>query len=321
MGWDQLGVGLLRHIAWVAIAAAAACTPPGSDRSDTGSTGLVDYARGTYVVLLGTGTPNAEPDRAGPAVAVVVNGTAYVVDAGPGVVRRAAAVAQSGIGALDPKRLDRVFLTHLHSDHTVGLPDLILTPWVLERERPLQVFGPPGTEAMTRHLVAAYEADIHRRVDGLQPQNATGYRVDAREIQPGPVYRDSNVTVTAIAVAHEDWPVAYGYRFETADRVIVVSGDTRPHDSLVTACAGCDILVHEVYSDAGFSRREPEWQRYHARSHTSASELAAVAARAHPRLLVLYHQLLWGTTPDELVAEIRRGYDGQIVFGRDLDVF
>lgn len=314
-------MGLLRRFAWLAVVAIIGCTVPKDDGLVARSPDVERYARGTHLVLLGTGTPNAEPDRAGPAVAIVVNGSAYVVDAGPGVVRQAAAAAERGITALEPQRLDRVFLTHLHSDHTVGLPDLILTPWVLEREHPLEVFGPPGTDAMARHLIAAYEADIRRRVDGLQPQNVTGYRVEAREIAPGVVYRDSNVVVTAIPVAHEDWPVAFGYRFETLDRVIVVSGDTRPSDSVVAACAGCDVLLHEVYADAGFSRREAEWQRYHARSHTSASELAAVAAMARPKLLVLYHQLLWGTTPDDLVAEIQRGYDGRVVFGRDLDVF
>lgn len=280
-----------------------------------------DYTRGTYVVLLGTGTPNADPERSGPAVAVVVNGASYLVDAGPGVVRRAAAAAARGIPALEPPMLDRVFLTHLHSDHTVGLPDLMLTPWVLERDRPLEVFGPTGTDQMVAHLLAAYDADIRRRIDGLQPQNATGWRAVPHVVTPGVVYRDSNVTVTAVAVPHEDWPEAFAYRFETADRVIVISGDTRPTDAVVAACGGCDVLVHEVYSDAGFARRPPEWQRYHAHAHTSAGALAELASRARPRLLVLYHQLLWGTTPDELAAEVRRGYDGVVMFGKDLDVF
>jgi ribonuclease BN (tRNA processing enzyme) len=280
-----------------------------------------DYARGTHVVLLGTGTPNAEPDRSGPAVAVVVNGASYLVDAGPGVVRRAAAAASRGVTALEPRRLDRVFLTHLHSDHTVGLPDLILTPWTLERERPLEVYGPTGTEAMVTHLLAAYEADIRRRLDGLQPQNASGWRAVPHGVTPGVVYADSNVTVSAVSVPHEDWPEAFAYRFQAADRVIVISGDTRATEAIVTACQGCDVLVHEVYSDAGFARRDPTWQRYHAHAHTSARALGALAARAHPRLLVLYHQLLWGSTPDELVAEVRSGFDGEVVFGRDLNVF
>ena len=280
-----------------------------------------DYSRGTHVVLLGTGTPNAEPERSGPAVAVVVNGVSYLVDAGPGIVRRATAAAARGVTALEPPNLDRVFLTHLHSDHTVGLPDLILTPWVLERARPLEVFGPAGTDQMVAHVLAAYDADIRRRLDGLQPQNETGWRAIPRVVTPGVVYVDSNVTVTAIPVPHEDWPEAFAYRFQTADRVIVISGDTRATDAIVAACNGCDVLVHEVYADAGFARRSADWQRYHAHAHTSATALGTLAARARPRLLVLYHQLLWGATPDELLAEVRRGFDGAVVFGNDLDVF
>jgi ribonuclease BN (tRNA processing enzyme) len=273
------------------------------------------------VVLLGTGTPNADPERSGPAVAVVVNGAAYLVDAGPGVVRRAAAAARNGITALEGRNLDRVFLTHLHSDHTLGLPDLMLTPWVLERARPLEVYGPAGTEAMTAHLLEAYAADIERRTRGFQPHNDTGWRVVAHEIGSGVVYRDSNVTVTAFAVLHEEWPQAFGFRFATADRVIVISGDARPSESVVEACAGCDVLVHEVYSDAGFARRPAEWQRYHVQAHTSATELAALATRARPKLLVLYHQLFWGTDPDSLVTEVRAQYSGSVVSGRDLEVF
>ena len=121
-------------------------------------------ARTASLVVLGTGTPNADPDRSGPALAVVVNGTAYLVDAGPGIVRRAAAAQRQGIDALAPKLLDNVFITHLHSDHTVGLPDLIFTPWVLERVKPLAVYGPPGVKAMTDHLEAAYAG--HPRAGG-----------------------------------------------------------------------------------------------------------------------------------------------------------
>jgi ribonuclease BN (tRNA processing enzyme) len=272
-------------------------------------------------VLLGTGTPNADPDRAGPALAVVVNDTAYLVDAGPGVVRRAAGAARRGVRALDAPRLTRVFITHLHSDHTVGLPDLIFTPWVLERATPLEVFGPPGIDEMVAHIEAAWTADVRRRIDGLQPQNTTGWEVRAHVVGPGVVYEDANVKVSAFAVPHEDWAHAYGYRFETADRVVVVSGDTRPSDAVVDACGGCDVLVHEVYSDAGFASRPPEWQRYHAKAHTSATELAALAARARPQLLVLTHQLFWGVSVETLLAEVRAGYDGRVVSGSDLDVF
>src|SRR5712692_8741593 len=118
----------------------------------------------TQIVLLGTGNPPADPERSGPATAIVVNGTPYLIDFGAGVVRRAAAaVADRGITALEPTNLRVVFVTHLHSDHTVGYPDLILTPWVLGRRVPLEVYGPPGIKAMTEHLLQAYSADFQAR--------------------------------------------------------------------------------------------------------------------------------------------------------------
>lgn len=275
----------------------------------------------TQLVLLGTGTPNAEEGRFGSAVSVVVNGTPYLVDAGAGVVHRANDAFRAGIEGMQPKNLARLFLTHLHSDHTVGLPDLIYTPWVLEREEPLQIFGPDGTELMAYHLGQAYQADVKVRLEGLEPANATGHRIEARNVGPGLIYQDDNVKVVAFEVAHGTWPAALGYRFETPDRVIVISGDTAPTDAIVEACRGCDILVHEVYSQAGWDRRVPVWQRYHAASHTSGPALAEIATRARPKLLVLTHQLLWGATPEELLEEVRSGFSGHVVYGRDLDVF
>lgn len=276
---------------------------------------------GSQVVLLGTGTPNAEPDRSGPAVAIVVNGAPYLVDCGPGVVRRAAAAAAKGIKGLAVARLDRLFVTHLHSDHTLGFPDLILTPWTLGRTEPLEVFGPKGIADMTAHLLQAYREDIETRTAGLEPSNRTGYKVDVHEIAPGEIYRDENVTVTAFAVSHSSWPQAFGFKFRTPDRTIVISGDTTPSEGIVQNCVGCDVLIHEVYSQKGFLSRPREWQKYHASSHTSSRELAQIASKTRPGLLVLYHQLLWGVTDEDLVREIRQTYAGKVVFGRDLDVF
>ena len=266
------------------------------------------------VILLGTGTPNAEPDRSGPAVAVVAGGRPYVMDAGPGVVRRAVAAG------LEPTRLARAFLTHLHSDHAAGLPDLLLTPWTMGREEPLKAWGPPGLAAMAAHVAAAYEADVHNRLGGLEPANDTGYRLVAHEVEPGVVYEDDGLTVEAFAVDHGAWP-AYGYRFRSGDRVVVISGDTRPCAAVAAAARGADVLVHEVYSARTLERQPPAWRRYHRAMHTSTRELAALAAEARPALLVLYHQLPWGATDDELAAEVKEGYAGEVVSGRDLDVF
>lgn len=274
-------------------------------------------------IVLGTGTPNADPDRSGPAVAIVRGTHSYLVDAGPGIVRRASAAARQGATALQMPRLHIVFITHLHSDHTAGLPDLILMPWVLDRTDPLEVFGPPGIKEMVDHLLAAYDADIHNRLDGLQPSNKTGIKVNVHVVKPGVVYRDSIVTVRAFEVPHANWEHAFGYRFESPQRSIVVSGDTRASDSVVKACHGCDVLVHEVYSAERYKTLSAAWKAYHKSAHTSTTELAAIAGRARPKLLVLYHQIWWGPTDDDLlVKEIHAaGYAGTVVSARDLGVY
>lgn len=304
-------------LSWALLSALVASTELAGQSPGPGSTPPPE----TRVLLLGTGTPNAEPDRSGPALAVVVNGAAYLVDAGPGVVRRANEARELGVEALAPENLRTVFLTHLHTDHTVGLPDLAYTPWTLGREEPLRVFGPTGTEAMARHLEAAYAEDVRMRLYGLEPANESGHRIVARDVEPGVVYEDDNVRVTAFPVRHGSWPQAFGYRFDTADRSIVVSGDAAPSPSVAAACSECDVLVHEVYSREGFLGRDPVWQRYHRSFHTSGPELGRLAAEARPRLLVLTHQLLWGASPEDLVAEIRTHFDGEIAYGRDLDVY
>lgn len=296
--------------------------PPTAPAPDTPPPETAPTAARTRVVLLGTGTPNADPDKWGPAVAVVVDGRSYLVDAGVGIVRRAAAMKDRGVEGLEPEDLRRVFITHLHSDHTLGLPDLMLSPWVLDRTEPLEVYGPPGIEEMTRHIEAAWRADVDMRLYGLEPQSSRGYRAVPHVIEPGRIYEDDLVRVDAIPVAHGSWSEAYGFRFETPDRTVVISGDTRPTESLAKACAGCDVLVHEVCSAERLATRSAAWQTYHHAFHTTTTELARIAAEAKPGLLVLYHQLYWGATDDDLVREIHEaGYDGRVVSAKDLDVF
>jgi len=279
----------------------------------------------TQVVVLGTGTPIINPDRSGPSVAVVVNGSAYLVDFGPGVVRRAAAAARDkNITALTPKNLKVVFATHLHSDHTAGLSDLYLTPAVEGRPGALELYGPPGIADMARHIQAAYVKDVDIRTEGLEHGNRAAYKINAHEIKPGLIYQDSNVKVTAFAVAHGTWDFSYGYRFDTADRSIVISGDTAPTPAIATACHGCDLLVHEVYSTAWFQQRTPAWQKYHSTFHTSTTALAEIANAAKPKQLVLYHQLF---RPEDdvdkvLIDEIRKaGFTGPVASAHDLDIF
>jgi ribonuclease BN (tRNA processing enzyme) len=276
--------------------------------------------RGTKVVILGSGTPVPNPDRSGPATAVIAQGRPYIVDAGPGIVRRAAEAARRGARQLDPRLLDTLFLTHLHSDHTAGLPDLWLTPAAVGRPRPLRVFGPPGTARMARHLEAAWSEDLAIRTEDESPGRSRGYGLEVKEIEPGIVFEDENVKVTAFAVDHGAWEHALGYRFDTPDRSVVVSGDTAPVDSVVEACDGCDVLVHDVYCEAGWRPGPPSWRRYHATHHTSGPQLAEIASRAEPGLLVLTHLLLFGCSEKRLLSEVTAGYDGEVVLPDDLQI-
>jgi len=298
--------------------------PPATSRAQTPTpTPSASPAR-TQIVLLGTGNPAANPDRSGPSVAIVVNDTPYIIDCGPGVVRRASAALKKGVAGLAVPKLKTAFITHLHSDHTLGYPDLIFTPWVLGRKEPLEVFGPAGLKAMTDHILLAYSEDIDIRTNGLEHGNQTGYKVNAHEIKPGIVYKDENVTVKAFLVHHGSWREAYGYRFETPDKVIVLSGDCAPSPSVIENCDGCDVPLHEVYTQVGYDESNADWRKYITNFHTSAKELAELATKAKPKLLVLYHQMFFGgakDTEEGLLQEIRQHYTGKVVSAHDLDVY
>jgi ribonuclease BN (tRNA processing enzyme) len=256
-----------------------------------------------------------------------VNDTPYLVDFGPGVVRRASAAATSrGIAALQPVKLRIVFATHLHSDHTVGYPDLIFTPWTVGRREPLEVYGPKGLGAMTEHLLEAYRADIETRTsaEGNQRTFAGGHNANAHEIVAGVVYKDANVTVTAFPTKHA--MESYGYRFDTPDRSIVISGDTNPTQATIDACRGCDVLIHEAHTPAWLAAR-PEaggappgtFRRFSEKYHTTTQQLADLARQARPRLLILYHYN--SVSEDELQTDMMSRYQGHFVIGRDLDVY
>ena len=279
----------------------------------------------TQVVLLGTGSPPADPLRSGPATAIVVNDTSYLVDLGPGVVRRAAAAAEKGIPALAANRLQTAFITHLHSDHTVGYPDLIFSTWVQGRRAPLKVYGPAGLADMTQHIMEAWRIDIDIRTKGLEHRTTNGLDVEAHDIKPGVVYEDANVKVTAFRNAHGELTDTFGYRFDTADRSIVISGDTNPSDALVEQCRKCDVLIHEAYSDGYRPADMANWLEYRSKYHTTTSQLAQIAAKTNPGLLIIHHRGVGlrdrEISEEQYIAEVHRAYSGKVVVGHDLDVY
>ena len=279
----------------------------------------------TKVVLLGTGNPNPSPSQSGCSVAIIVNDTPYIVDFGPGLIRQAAAMSPKyggKIKGLNVKNIKHAFLTHLHSDHTTGYPDLILTPWVIGRDEPLEVYGPEGINDMTSHILKAYEEDIRYRLYGPELANNQGWRVNSHEFtKEGVIYEDKNVKVEAFPVPHGTWPNAWGFRFTTPDKIIVLSGDTSPSDKIIEYASGADILIHEVYYKKAFDTKTESGKNYHAKNHTSTIELAEIANKAQPKLVVLYHILFWGATEKDLINEISTKYTGKVIVGKDLDIY
>ncbi len=288
---------------------------PTSTRAQSPSAGR------TTIVMLGTGTPIPDPERMGPGVAIVVDSVAYLFDAGVGIVRRATAAAREGLPALRAPRLGMLFLTHLHSDHSMGLNDVMFTPWIQGRSTPLALYGPRGTKELASGIERGNALDIRERINSAGGPSRDGYRAVVHEIVEGEIYRDARVTVRAFNVPHSQWKQAFGYRITTPDRTIVLSGDARANDAIARECNGCDVLIHEVYSDSGFRTIPASRQPYHAQAHTSATQLGRMATAARPRLLVLYHQLHFGVTDDQLLAEVRATFRGTVVSAKDLQRF
>jgi ribonuclease BN (tRNA processing enzyme) len=273
----------------------------------------------TKLVMLGTGNPSPNPDRFGPATVVLVDNVPYLIDCGVGVVRRWAAAIRVHKLPSRPVDLKTVFITHLHTDHTLGFAELIFTPWTNvpagspAAARPLEVFGPPGLIAMTRNLLAAYIEDVQIRTSEGGSRNLSGSAgptVNSHEIDAGEIYRDERVTVVAFRVPHGNWEHAYGFKFRTPDKTIVISGDTAYTPEIARQCSGCDLLVHE----GGFN----DGSAYFRASHTNAEELARVAIEARPKRLVLYHQR---DVNEEGARIIRSKFSGPVIVAADLQMF
>ena len=266
------------------------------------------------VTLLGTGNTGTAVDRLGPSTLVQAGGQVLVFDAGRGALQR---LSQAGVTGA---QVDAIFLTHLHSDHLVGFPELWLSGWLFAtRTRPWRVFGPTGTAAMADHLQQAFSIDVKSRVQENAPLlPAAGAELMATDIRPGIVFENNGVRVTAIEVDHRAIAPAFGYRVDYADRSVVLSGDTQPVDNLIKAAQGTDLLIHEVYdANEELLKQNPRLSRVQT-FHTSASQAGTVFARVHPKLAVYSHIVLRGVTPTELVQRTRATYKGPLMVGDDL---
>ena len=278
----------------------------------------------TKLIILGSGTPNPDPERYGSGYAVVVNDDAYIVDFGPGIVRRISAMSPTWGGEFPSMELENIntaFLTHIHSDHSGALADLILTPWIMGRDEPLNLYGPEGLKAMSENITEAYIDDINYRLYGSQPANELGFTTNVTEISDdGTIFKDNNIEVIAFKNAHGDFKNSFGFLFITEDKRILFSGDTAVSNNLMKYGKNLDILVHEVFSSETFVNKTKDWQIYHQAHHTSSIDLGIIADELQPKKLVLSHILFWGASEDSLLKDIRKNFNGQAVIAKDLMV-
>lgn len=276
----------------------------------------------TKLIILGSGTPNPDPERYGSGYAIVVNESAYIVDFGPGIVRRISAMSPSWGGkfsSMELKNINIAFLTHIHSDHSGALADLILTPWIMGRSEPLNLYGPKGLKAMSENIIEAYIDDINYRLYGSQPANKLGYTTNVNEImKDGTIYKDKNIEVIAFKNNHGDFKNSFGFLFITEDKRILLSGDTAVSGNLIKYGKNLDILVHEVFSSETFVNKTKDWQIYHKAHHTSSIDLGKIAKQLNPKKLVLSHILFWGATDESLINDVKENFNGEIIVAKDL---
>lgn len=282
-----------------------------------------DTSEDFVVTLLGTGGPDPILTRFGPSTLVQVSGQTLVFDAGRGAMQR---IKHLGIV---PAKIDHIFLTHFHSDHTIGLPDLWLIPWLPpqgRREDPRTITGPVGTKQLTEGLSLAYADDHRIRIAdaGLDP---VGVEWDVTEFaQDGPVYEQDGVVVSAFENFHGPaLKPSYGYRIDYDGRSVAISGDTKPFDNVVRHSTGVDLLIHEV-AMAAPAVAENARIRIIMNHHTSPTEAAEVFSKAQPKVAAFTHFVFLGQganrpDADDVIAQTTAGYDGSVIAGEDLMSF
>ena len=272
------------------------------------------YAQDFKVTLLGTGNPRPVISRFGPSILVEAGKEKLLFDCGRGATQRLYQLQ------IPFSAITTLFLTHLHSDHTVGIPDLWLTGWVMGRSTPLPVWGPEGTKAMMQHLEQAYAFDIHIRRDVDTKLPGAGAEVVAKDIEEGVVYDRAGVKVTAFLVDHGEIKPAFGYRVDYGGHSVTMSGDTRPSENLIKFAQGTDVLIHEVidpgsYVDAVKSDTSEQAKKI-IEHHTTPEQAGIVFTRVKPKLAV-YSHIVPPDVPD-VIPHTRKTYAGPLEVGEDL---
>lgn len=265
------------------------------------------------VIILGSGAgPRIDLQQFGPSILIEAGGERLLFDCGRGSTLR---MAQAGISH---GSISRLFLTHLHSDHVIQIPDLLLTGWVGGgRKIPLEVWGPTGTVDMMDHMQQAFSFDIHMRRDVDEKAPVDGIKIVSHDISEGVVFDKEGIRVTAFLVDHSPVKPAFGYRIDFRGRSVVLSGDTRVSENLIQFARGADVLIHEVL-DAETLRNwfpnNPQLVEGILSKHTTPEQAGEVFTRIKPRLAVYSH----APNAERVITQTRKTYSGPLQGAEDL---
>ena len=271
------------------------------------------YADIIKVTILGSGTPRVNIDRFSQSILVEHKNDKFLFDAGRGALLR---LNQSRIL---PNEINNIFFTHLHSDHILGFSDILMTGWVYHRQKPLNVFGPPGTTNFIDSTIKSFEEDI--KVRSLPPEklDVNNLKSNIEIIFDGYTYKKNGLTVETFAVKHEPFTYAFGFKIFNDKYCMVISGDTTYSEQVIEKAKNCDLLIHEIAHASENTLEKYPKAKGVISYHSDASQVSKIINMVKPRLTILNHVLsLDGSSDDEILSDIKKNTNHKVLIAKDL---
>ena len=271
------------------------------------------YADIIKVTILGSGTPRVNIDRFSQSILIEHKNDKFLFDVGRGALLR---LNQSRIL---PNEIENIFFTHLHSDHILGFSDILMTGWVYHRQKPLNIFGPPGTINFVDSTIKSFEEDI--KVRSLPPEslNVENLKSNIEIIYDDFTYKKNGLTIETFAVKHEPFTYAFGFKIYNSKYCMVISGDTTYSEQVIEKTKNCDLLIHEIAHASEHTLEKYPKAKGVISYHTDASQVSKIINTVKPRLTILNHVLsLDGSSDEQILNEIKKNTKHKVLIAKDL---